>query len=299
MNLLRTSVDGMDGVFHLAAASKVAPSLKDPSMATLNVRANALGTANILEASVQSGSVKRFVYAASSTYYGNQAVPFTESAPFVPSSPYAASKFMGELITSTYDTVFNLSTVNLRFFMVYGPRQPTTGGYAIVTGKFMNQASRNETLTIEGTGENFRDFIHVQDLVAGIVAAFKSEVRGTTINLGSGEKHTIKEVADMISHNQTHVAPRPFDLQGTLANTSLAESALGFKPIHDFKTETLRMKRNPDEQYLNAFWKDPGTLQKLNIMIPGYSNMTLVDQNEAVVAQIKEKGFHSFREMLI
>jgi nucleoside-diphosphate-sugar epimerase len=283
IEFINESMQGVDAVFHLAAASKVAPSLKAPSMATFNVLVNAVGTARLLEAAKNSGSVKRFIYAASSTYYGNQKIPFAEYNSFVPSSPYAASKYMGELMCSTYDKVFDLPCVNLRFFMVYGPRQPSAGAYAIVTGKFVDQFKQNKSLTIEGTGEQFRDFIHVKDIVRGLMKALGSSVRGQTINLGTGTTRSIKQLADLISSNQTHVQPRPHDLHGTLANTSLAETLLDFKPCEDFEEEILRMKTAAEDEHVNGFWKMDSTKALLASVIPGYSNMTFHQQEEAFI----------------
>ena len=299
LDAVRKAVDGVSGVFHLAAASKVAPSLKDPLMATVNVQVNGIGTANLLQMCVEMGSVTRFVYAASSTYYGNQKVPFSETDPFVPSSPYAASKFMGELLTLTYDKVFNLPSINLRFFMVYGPRQPTTGGYAIVTGKFMQQYSSGEHLTVQGIGDQFRDFIHISDIVRGLILAFHSEARGVTINLGSGEKYSVQEVADMISLNQTRLPARPHDLQGTLANTSLAESLLGFRTEKRFVNETLKMKKTANETYINPFWTSNKTISLLTAIIPGYLGMSLDDQNEKIRSTIHQLGLSAFLQYLM
>ena len=121
------AVRGVTAVFHLAAMSKVKPSLSDVRIATFCAENNAVGTANILEAAAREPGVRKVVYAASSTVYGNQASPQHEDLPFSPSSPYAATKYMGELEMSTWDEVYSLPTVSCRFFMVYGPRQPSTG----------------------------------------------------------------------------------------------------------------------------------------------------------------------------
>merc|ERR1712216_97044 len=139
MAALRRAMVGVRGVFHLAAASKVLPSLRNPNMATFNIERNALGTSNILEAANETKHVAKVIYAASSTYYGNQPTPFDEHDPFRPTSPYAASKYMGELQMLTNDGLYSLPTLSLRFFMVYGPRNPSEGAYAIVTGKFLRR----------------------------------------------------------------------------------------------------------------------------------------------------------------
>eukprot|EP00397_Hematodinium_sp_SG-2012_P068834 GEMP01114161.1.p1 GENE.GEMP01114161.1~~GEMP01114161.1.p1 ORF type:complete len:177 (+),score=43.80 GEMP01114161.1:109-639(+) len=168
-------MEGVQGVFHLAAASKVLPSLTNASMATFNVYQNAIGTAKVLEVAAQTASVKKVVYAGSSTYYGNQDVPFHEEDPFVPTSPYAASKYMGELQLLTYDELYDIPTLILRYFMVYGPRNPSTGPYGVVTGKFVANVLKNETLRIEGTGLHNRDFIHVDDVARANILALQME----------------------------------------------------------------------------------------------------------------------------
>merc|ERR1712151_493845 len=120
------------------------PSLKDPAMGTFNIERNAVGTSRVLEVANETKLVTKVVYAASSTYYGNQPTPFSEDAPFRPTSPYAASKYMGELQMLSNDGLYNLPTLSLRFFMVYGPRNPSDGAYAIVTGKFLRRLMANE-----------------------------------------------------------------------------------------------------------------------------------------------------------
>jgi nucleoside-diphosphate-sugar epimerase len=237
---LSIAFENVTHVIHLAAASKVAPSLGEPSMSTFNVENNAVGTARVLEEAQRHG-VRKFVYAASSTFYGDQRTPFTETMSFVPSSPYAASKYMGEIQVLTYDKVFDLPGVNLRFFMVYGPRQPKTGPYAVVTGKFHAQATMGLPLTIQGTGEQFRDFVHVDDVArACILALQNSQLRGETINVGSGVATSINELADLFSDRRIYLPARPHDLPGTLADTIKAEKLLGFRAERDLKEEIRR-----------------------------------------------------------
>ena len=116
----------IDYVVHLAAMSKVKPSLGDVTISTFCVEQNILGTSYILENCVKY-NVKKFIFGASSTYYGNKNIPFTESDRFQISSPYATTKYMGEELVNTYNKIYGLPTICLRFFMVYGPREPDTG----------------------------------------------------------------------------------------------------------------------------------------------------------------------------
>jgi nucleoside-diphosphate-sugar epimerase len=191
---------------------------------------------------------------------------------------------MGELLTATYDKVFNLPCVNLRFFMVYGPRQPSSGAYAIVTGKFAAQKSLGLPLTIEGSGDQYRDFIHVKDIVEGILRAYHSDVRGVTINLGTGEKHSIKQVADLISDNQVHVPPRPHDLHGTLANTTLAEDLLGFIPSRNFSVEIKSLLQSDPRTQLDPFWNLGQVLDRLDEVIPGFPTRSMQEQDTLIRA---------------
>eukprot|EP00391_Amoebophrya_sp_Ameob2_P004838 CAMPEP_0179000354 /NCGR_PEP_ID=MMETSP0795-20121207/10622_1 /TAXON_ID=88552 /ORGANISM="Amoebophrya sp., Strain Ameob2" /LENGTH=510 /DNA_ID=CAMNT_0020693335 /DNA_START=84 /DNA_END=1616 /DNA_ORIENTATION=+ len=241
---IKTTAHDIVGIFHLAAASKVLPSLVDAKMATFNVKNNALGTANLLEVAKRLPNLKKIVYAGSSTYYGNGAVPFREDALFSVSSPYAASKYMGELQMDTFDKVHDVPTVNLRFFMVYGPRNPRKGGYAVVTGIFAEQKKAGKKLTIEGTGEQFRDFVHVEDVGRACILALENEaLRGTSINVGSGRAHTVLEAADVVSPGEERVflPARRNDLKGTLADTCRAKELLKFETQKVFEVEMRKL----------------------------------------------------------
>ncbi|KNE57158.1 hypothetical protein AMAG_02905 [Allomyces macrogynus ATCC 38327] len=230
------AVKGVDYVYHLAAMSKVAPSMKDPAMAKFCLDTNVAGTVNVLNASRIAG-VKKVVYAASSTYYGNGNVPMNEADAPNLLTPYAATKYEGEIQMDLYDRIFNFPTISVRFFMVYGPRQPTTGAYAIVTGVFLKKWMDGEPLPIEGDGSHYRDFIHARDIANALILAQQSPHRGTVVNAGTGIGHSVKDVADLISPDQVHVAERKNDLVGTLANTCKAKKMLGFEADYDFTHE--------------------------------------------------------------
>lgn len=290
MSAVRRAMQGVVGVFHLAAASKVLPSLKSPKMATFNIERNAVGTSNVLEAANETKLVKKVVYAGSSTYYGNQDVPFVEDDPFVPSSPYAASKYMGELQMLTNDALYKIPTLVLRFFMVYGPRNPSTGAYAIVTGKFLSMKREGKALMIEGTGKQFRDFVHVEDVARACILAYQSSVHGTVINVGAGTSHSIKEAADLVSPNQVHVGPRPHDLKGTLADTCRAKRLLGFSVQKDFRTTMAQMIRDSESgrgDYLAEMWEEPATVSFLQERFPGWSALSVQDRAEQLHGAVR------------
>ena len=241
---LAKAVDGVEYVYHLAAMSKVVPSLKSSDMARFCTESNALGSWNVLDAVRKKGTIKKVVYAASSTYYGNQPAPHHEDMAPDFLTPYAASKYEGEIQMQMFDRLFGVKTVSTRFFMVYGPRQPSTGAYAIVTGVFAKQAAEGKPLTIEGDGSHYRDFIHVSDIVEGLILSQQTEdLHGDVINLGSGTAFSVQDVADLVSGSQVHVDARPNDLEGTLADTCKMRKAINYKTQKDFKTEMSYMAK--------------------------------------------------------
>jgi len=285
---LNRAMVGVAGVFHLGAASKVLPSLKDPNMATFNIERNAVGTSRVLEVANSTQAVRKVMYAASSTYYGNQPVPFEESDPFFPTSPYAASKYMGELEMLTNDQLYHMPTLSLRFFMVYGPRNPSTGAYAIVTGKFLARMQEGKPLVIEGTGENFRDFIHAKDVARALILGYQSEVHGKVINVGSGKSHSIKEVADLVSNQQVHVDPRKNDLLGTLADTCMAKRLLNFEAEYDFvdtMKDMMADARAGNGEYLAPMWADQRVHNIFEARVPGWSRHLHARENTAHVRE--------------
>lgn len=235
---LQVAIKDVDYVFHLAAMSKVMPSLSNPDMARFCLESNALGSWNVLEEARIAGKIKKVVYAASSTYYGNAAPPYTESMAPNFLTPYASSKFEGEIQMQNYDQLFGVPTVSTRFFMVYGPRQPTTGAYAIVTGVFAKQAAEGKPLTIEGDGTHARDFIHVTDIVEGLILAQQTpRLRGGVINLGTGSSYSVYELADLVSKDNVHLPRRKHDLVRTLADTCRMKQLLNFQPKANFTQE--------------------------------------------------------------
>jgi len=292
MAAIRRAMVGVRGVFHLAAASKVLPSLKNPRMATFNIERNALGTSNILEAANETKHVAKVIYAASSTYYGNQPTPFIEDDHFRPTSPYAASKYMGELQMLTNDGLYNLPTLSLRFFMVYGPRNPAEGAYAIVTGKFLRRLLENKPLLIEGSGEQYRDFVHVSDVARSCILGYQSDVRGTSINVGSGVAYSIQDVANLISTEQEHVDARSNDLRGTLASTCRAKEMLHFDTRYEFKDTILAMKADMlagrVSEYLDPMWLDEEVVEAFQGRLPGWASLQSVDRSLRIKAALDD-----------
>jgi UDP-glucose 4-epimerase len=230
MDACAKAAAGMDGVLHCAAMSRSGPSHEQIEVCT---GANITGTQNMLLAARDAG-VKRFIYSGSSTYYGNRPPPHREDDPADILNIYGLTKRVGEQYTLLFDQDFNLPSLVLRYFNVYGPRQPETGAYALVLGIFLRRAADGKVLEIHGDGSQRRDFVHVRDVVAANIAALESAARGTVFNVGSGTSLSVKKLANMISPNQIHTEGRKGDSTATLADISKIKAALGWAPKVSF-----------------------------------------------------------------
>ena len=228
--LMKTLMEGVDFVFHLAAESKIGTCIDNPIQAAST---NELGTCTLLQAARECG-VKRFVYSSTSAAYGNNEFPNVDTQPDDCLTPYSVSKVNGEKWCKTYTDLYGLKTVILRYFKVYGQGQPTSGQYAPVMGIFTRQRDAGEPLTIVGDGEQRRDFVHVSDVVnANIMAAIAiqdDEYYGQVYNVGSGINYSVNQIAAMISDNTTNIPARPGECRVTLANCDKIYGAFGWKP---------------------------------------------------------------------
>jgi nucleoside-diphosphate-sugar epimerase len=222
----RRAAAGMHGIFHMAAMSRSGPSQDQIELCTAS---NIAGTQNMLLAA-RDAEVKRFIYSGSSTYYGNRTPPHRESDPPDLLNIYGLTKRAGEQYTLLFDQGFNLPSIVLRYFNVYGPRQPETGAYALVLGIFLKRRADGKVLEIHGDGRQRRDFVHVRDVVAANIAAYESTVRGEVFNVGSGTSLSVKELADLISPDQVHTEGRKGDSTATLADISKIRAQLGWAP---------------------------------------------------------------------
>jgi nucleoside-diphosphate-sugar epimerase len=227
----RRAAAGVHGVFHLAAMSRSGPSQEQIELCTAS---NIVGTQNMLLAA-RDARVKRFIYSGSSTYYGNRTPPHRESDPPDLLNIYGVTKRVGEQYTLLFDQGFDLPSLVLRYFNVYGPRQPETGAYALVLGIFLKRRADGKVLEIHGDGRQRRDFIHVRDVVAANIAAYESSLRGEIFNVGSGTSLSVKELADLISPDQVHIEARKGDAMATLADISKIGAQLGWSPKITFE----------------------------------------------------------------
>jgi UDP-glucose 4-epimerase len=220
---------GVHVVVHLAALPRVQFSIEHPFEAQ---HANVDGTLSVLEAARKNG-VKRVVYAASSSAYGDQDImPLREDMPPMPKSPYGLHKCYGEVLMKLWHDIHGLETVSLRFFNVYGPKHfDPNGAYALVIGKFIKQRTEGHPMTITGDGEQTRDFTHVVDIVDGIRRASEgvSVGGGEVINLGAGRNVTINRIAELIGGPVEYIAPR-IEPKHTRADNTKAKDLLGWEP---------------------------------------------------------------------
>lgn len=243
---VKRCVANREWVFHLAAMSRIQPSITDPLLAFSE---NYMGTANVLEA-CRIGGVKRVVYSASSSAYGlKNPIPNVEDMPTDCLNPYSLSKKGGEELCKLYNDLYGLSTVSLRYFNVYGPRHQEEGSYATVIAIFRKQKRLGQKLTIVGDGEQRRDFTFVGDVVrANMLAAMNREATGV-FNIGTGQNYSVNELAGMVGGATVNIPPRPAEARITLADNSRARSVLGWKPQvtlqQGLEIVDLYEKRNP------------------------------------------------------
>ena len=224
----------IDCVLHQAAVPSVQRSLKNPVETNI---ANVTSTLNLLEGCRKRG-VRRFVYASSSSAYGDTPVlPKREDMPPNPLSPYALQKFVGERYSQLYFRLYNLETVSLRYFNVFGPSQDPNSEYSAVIPKFVSRMRRGEPLVVYGDGEQSRDFTYIDNVVeANLLALRAPHAAGSVINVGCGERTTlnqlIKSLEEILQMRAVveYQAPRPGDVRDSLADIGVAQKLLGYQP---------------------------------------------------------------------
>lgn len=232
---------GVSYVFHLAALPRVQYSIEHPAETN---KTNVEGTMNILIASHEAG-VKRVIYSASSSAYGDQEkMPLKEDMPARPISPYALHKYLGELYCRLWYDVYGLSTVSLRYFNIYGPRNNPEGAYALVIAKFIQQRKEEKPMTITGTGENTRDFTNVKDVIRANLLAMESEKvgKGEVMNIGAGQNCSINKIAELIGGPTVYIEAR-LEPKHTLADISLAKELLDWEPTVKLEDGIAELKK--------------------------------------------------------
>ena len=242
---LRQACEGSQYVFHEAAIPSVPKSVKDPLGSN---RANVDGTANLLVAARDAG-VKRVVYAASSSAYGDTpTLPKHEEMTPNPISPYAVAKLASEYYMKSFYRCYGLETVSLRYFNIFGPRQDPSSPYSGVLAKFTRQMLRGETPTIFGDGSQSRDFTYIDNAVqANLLAATApaEKVAGRMFNVATGTRVDLNETCQLLKKltgyagDVQHGAEREGDIKHSLADISRAKEAFGYDPKVSFE-EGLR-----------------------------------------------------------
>ena len=196
INELTDFMKGVDTVFHLAALARVQPSIEQPLPYH---DANVTGTHNLLVAASRAG-VDKFIFSSSSSVYGNASTPTSESHPKNPISPYALHKLIGEQYCKLFSTLYDIDTVSLRYFNVYGDRMNLEGAYRLAIPIFASQIKEGKPCSINNDGKQRRDFTYVGDVVDAniICASNKKRFSGDVFNIGNGNNTSVNELVDML-----------------------------------------------------------------------------------------------------
>lgn len=227
-DLIAPLFSGVDCVFHVASDARIQPAILNPKK---SIQSNAVGTANVLEL-CRANKVDRLIYSSTSSAYGKKAIlPNQEIQPSDPLTPYSASKVFGENLAKVYYNLYGLKTISLRYFNVYGDRQPLKGQYAPVIGLFLKQYHEGKPLTVVGNGSQRRDFTHISDVIqANILASEVKNGFGEVYNIGYGSNYAILDVANMISNDIKFIPPRIGEVQETLASNQKFKDLTGWMP---------------------------------------------------------------------
>ena len=232
--------ENVDVVFHLAAKARVQPSIENP-IEFHNTNVN--GTLNVLKACVDNG-VKRLVFSSSSSVYGDvKQLPTPENSQLNPMSPYALQKQIGEQYCKLYSKLYGLETVCLRYFNVYGERQPIKGAYCLVMGIFAQQLLGGKPMTIRGDGEQRRDFTYVGDVVDANIkcATLNIKWEGDVFNIGNGDNRSVNQIANLLGNDKITVEP-VVEPRETLADNRKAEFVLNWKPTTKIEDWIIKYK---------------------------------------------------------
>lgn len=230
---------GADIVLHQAALGSVPRSIKDP---LTTHRANATGFVNMLVAAKDAG-VRRFVYAASSSTYGDSpSLPKVEHVIGRPLSPYAVTKYLNELYADVFGRCYGLGSIGLRYFNVFGPRQDPSSQYAAVVPRFIRAIAEGRQITIHGDGEQSKDFTYVANVIdANVLAGDAAGAAGRVLNVATGGSESVNAVAAAIGRllgkdvDKVHGPDRPGDVRRSCADVTAAREALGFEPSIGFE----------------------------------------------------------------
>lgn len=237
--LARDAMKDVDVVLHQGALPSVPRSVDDPAA----THKHCLDATFTLLLAARDMGIKRFVYASSSSAYGDTAtLPKIETMPAAPLSPYAAAKVAGEYYCSVFYSVFGLETVSLRYFNIFGPFQDPTSQYAAAIPAFVTAILKDSAPTVYGDGEQSRDFTYVVNVVeANLLAAKAKQLKGEVVNIACGQRVTVNETIKIINEllgkniEPIYAPPRPGDVRHSLADIRLAKKIIGYKPTVPFR----------------------------------------------------------------
>ncbi len=228
----------VDWVFHLAALADIVPSIEKPRD---YFETNVDGTFNVLEAA-KKANIKRFIYAASSSCYGiANKYPTPETAEISAEYPYALTKYLGECLVLHFAKLYNIASISLRFFNVFGPRARTAGTYGAVFGVFLAQKLNNKPFTVVGDGKQTRDFTYVLDVVEAIYSAVQSDLTGETFNVGSSGHYSVNKLVELLKGEVIKIPKRPGEPDCTFADVTKIYNKLKWKAKISFEEGVKRL----------------------------------------------------------
>lgn len=232
---IRPLFNNIDYVFHLAAEATIQSSIDNPQQ---SIQTNILGTLNVFNCAVEAG-VKRLIYASTSAVYGRSTTPNIENEVDESLSLYSLSKMFGEKLCNYYYKSFGLESIILRYFNVYGPREP----YVSVIESFRQRYLLDLPLEITGDGTQKRDFIHVDDVIEANLLAMTGEIPkilfGTPFNIGYGKNYSINEVANMLSSQILYSPARPSEVHETLSDNRKSRIYLNWQQKNSLESYIL------------------------------------------------------------
>ena len=238
-------LEEVDVVYHLAALADIVPSIQNPSDYFWS---NVSGTFNLIK-NCKNKKINKFIYAASSSCYGIPKIyPTPESSPINPQYPYALTKRLGEEIIIHFGKIFNIPTVSLRLFNVFGPRARTSGTYGAVFGVFMAQKLAKKPFTVVGDGSQTRDFTYIDDVVEALIEMLDTKIKNEIFNVGSGNTYSVNSLVKLLGENKiVYIPKRPGEPDCTFADTSKILQKTNWKPKISFEMGVEKLLKSIDE----------------------------------------------------
>ncbi len=236
-----------DYILHFAGIGDLVPSIERPLE---YFAVNAKGTVHMLECARHAGTVKKFVYAASSSCYGLASVPTSEDHPIVPEHPYALSKNLGEQACMHWHKVYRLPVNSIRIFNAFGTRSRTSGVYGAVFGVFLKQKLAGKPFTVVGDGTQKRDFLYVTDVARAFVMAAQTTISGAIWNVGAGDPQSVNRLVELLGGATVHIPKRPGEPDCTWADISRIRRELGWQPKISFEEGVAKVLENIE------YWRD-------------------------------------------